>query len=178
MPERRLKPPPLPSEVLAKVIRVGSIDGRLILWLSACFAIFAAAGHAGIPAIAGVAAAGAGAIELHGSTLLRQGFARGVDWLIRGQFVLLAVILFYSAYRIWSFDPQVLREQITPDIQRLLEQFGLNEDQFIEQSKVATLLIATATGFGSLIYQSLMVRYYASRRHMIEQALDHDRLAS
>lgn len=174
---RRSTPPPLPSEVLARTLRLANADGRLVLWLSGLFAIFAAAGHDGIGAAAGCAAAGAGAIELHGCGLLRQEESRGVDWLIRGQLLLLATILIYAAMRLTHFDAESLRQRITPEIDDRISQVGMTRDQFLDACRTLYQIFYGLVGFVALVYQGTMARYYARRRAMIQQALQQHEIA-
>ncbi|HEY9155275.1 MAG TPA: hypothetical protein VIM69_09100, partial [Opitutaceae bacterium] len=61
-------PPPLPSEILSRVIRIAGLDGRIVLWSSGIFALLSAAAHSALGAIIGLAAAGTGAIEVHGAS--------------------------------------------------------------------------------------------------------------
>ena len=171
MPGRPSIPPPLPSEVLARTIRLSNADGRLVLWLSGLFALFAAAGHDAIGAAAGCAAAGAGAIELHGCGLLRREELRGVDWLIRGQLLLLAAILIYTALRLTHFDVESLRERITPEIDDKISQVGMTRDQFLDACRTLYQIFYALVGFIALLYQGTMARYYARRRLTIQQAL-------
>jgi hypothetical protein len=176
MSARSQKPPPLPIEILMRVIRLASTDGRLVLWLSGCFALLSGAGHDIVGAIAGCAAAGAGAIEVHGSTLLRQGETRGLDWVIRAQLVLLASILIYAGARLVSFHPTLISSHITPDVQDKITDLGITREQFIAATRTLYMVVYAVVGFVSLIYQGGMVRYYVNRRTAIEQAL-HDRSA-
>jgi hypothetical protein len=162
-------PPLLPFEVLARVVRLARTDGRLVLWLSGGFALLSAAGHDGIGAAAGVAAAGAGAIEMHGSGLLERGEGRGLDWVIRAQLLLLATILIYSAARLMHFDPELVKPFVTAELAEQIKQLNLTQDQFF---RTLNLIIYIVVAFVSLIYQGTMARYYASRRPAIKQALD------
>jgi len=171
MPARRSTPPPLPREVLARTIRLANADGRLVLWLSGLCALFAAAGHDVLGAVAGCAAAGAGAIELHGSTLLAQEESRGVDWLIRGQLLLLAVILGYAAIRLTHFDREAWRLRLPPELNDALSEKGLTQEQFLDSFQVLYQLFYALVGFIALLYQGAMARYYARRRATILQAL-------
>ncbi len=171
MSATHLKPPLLPIEILGRVTRLASADGRLVLWLSGCFALLSATGHDVVGAAAGCAAAGAGAVEVHGATLIRQGAARGLDWVIRGQLLLLASILIYSALRLLSFDPGLITSHITPDIQQKISQLGLTHEQFIAATRTLYMVIYAVVGFVSLIYQGGMIRYYVNRRSAVEQAL-------
>lgn len=175
MSASRSTPPPLPSEVLARTIRLSNANGRIVLWLSGLFALFAAAGHDAIGAAAGCAAAGAGAIELHGSGLLRREESRGVDWLIRGQLLLLAAILIYAALRLTYFDVEALRERITPEVDARLNQLGVTHERFLEFYRTFFQIFYALTGFVALLYQGTMARYYAKRRLTIQQALQEQR---
>lgn len=168
MSARAIKPPPLPIEILERVIRVSSVDGRLVLWLSAFYAILCAGSQYALGAIAGVAAAGAGALEMHASTLLRRGNPAGMEFAIRGQLLLLGTILLYSAVRFYTLDATALRAQIPPDLQQQLEQGGVAVDQFV---RTVAQLASLTIGFVALIYQGGMIRYYIKRRPAVEQAL-------
>lgn len=171
MSVRRSLPPPLPSEILLRTIRTASIDGRLVLWLAGCGAFFCAARHEVAGAIAGIAAAGAGGIELHGATLLSSGESRGVNWLVRAQLLLLATVLIYSAMSLNSFDPELVRKWITPDLQKNIQDIGLTEDQYIDALKVLYQALYVIVGCVTLFYQSAMARFYSRRRPAIELAL-------
>ena len=172
MPVRFTPPPPLPSEVLARTVRLASIDGRMVLWLSGTFALFAAMGHEVVGAVAGCAAAGAGAMELHGVTVVRAGESRGLDWMIRAQLLLLATILLYAATRLMTWNPELITERITPDIEDRIAQFQMTREQFLEATKTLYQLVYAVVGFVGLIYQGGMARYYMRRRAIIRQALD------
>jgi hypothetical protein len=176
MPARPSKPPPLPVEILERVIRVSSIDGKLVLWLSGFFAIFSASAHYVVGAVAGLAAAGAGALELHGSSLLRRGDGSGLNSAVRGQLILLATILIYSAVRFYTFDPASVQEQITPEVRQRLDETGVTEAQFLELIKTVAQLTSLAVGFVALIYQGGMIRYYVRHRPAVEQALAENEL--
>lgn len=170
MPSRP-KPAPTPQDIFARVVRLARIDGRIVLWLSGCFALLSAGAHDGIGAAAGCAAAGAGAMEVHGATLLTQGFSRGVDWLIRAQLILLATILIYVALRITQFDPQMISSRITPEIEERIREVAMTREQFLELCRLLSYIVYTIVGFVSLLYQGGMARYYAKRRGPIEAAL-------
>ena len=142
-----------------------------MLWLSGCMAILAAAQHNVLGAVIGCAAAGAAAIELHGCTLMRHGASRGLDWLIRSQFLLLIVIVVYAGLRIALFDAAQIEQQITPDIDSWITQLGFTRQEFIENARVMNRIVFTLVGVVSLIYQGAMARLYARRRPVVEQVL-------
>lgn len=169
---RLQSPPPLPSEILSKVIRVAGTGGRLVLWLSGGFALLSAAGHFTLGAITGLAAAGTGAIEIHGATLLGRTDSRGLDWAIRAQLLLLVTTLFYCAARLLTFDPEFVRKQIVPDFQAYITANNLTVDQFVELIREGWLIGYIVVAVVSVFYQGGMAIYYARRRFAVRQALE------
>lgn len=171
MPARPDHPPPLPSQILERVIRLGGLDGRMVLWLAGFFAVLFAASHDAVGAAAGVLAAGAGAMELHGVSLLRNADPGGVRWLVRSQALLLVAVLAYAAARIWQMDLEILAGRITPDLDKRLEELAWSREQFAALALRVYQWGYGALALGSLIYQGLMMRFYARSRAAIEQAL-------
>ena len=166
------KPPPLPTEILSKVIRVAGLDGRMVLWISGAFALISAAGHFSLGAITGLAAAGTGAMEVQGASMLSRTDARGLDWAIRAQLLMLLTILSYCVARLVTFDPVFIRSQITPEIQNYLTQQGLSIDQGIDLLRQFWIFGYIIVAVVSVIYQGGMAIYYARRRRAIDQALE------
>ena len=163
-------PPPLPSEILTRVIRVAGLDGRIVLWSSGIFALLSAAGHSALGAIIGLAAAGTGAIEVHGASMLAQTDIRGINWTIRAQLLLLVTILFYCGACILNFDPALIREQ--PQFKVFLTQNGLTADQGVQLLRDAWIIGYILVAVVSVIYQGGMAIYYARNRRIIMQAVD------
>lgn len=163
-------PPPLPSEILTRVIRVAGLDGRVVLWSSGVFALLSAAGHSGLGAVIGLAAAGTGAIEVHGATMLAHTDVRGINWTIRAQLLLLLTILFYCGACILNFDPGLFRDQ--PQFKAFLTQNGLTAAQGIELLRDAWVIGYIIVAVVSVIYQGGMAIYYARNRRVIMQAMD------
>jgi len=104
------KPPLLPAEVLARVLRIANIDGSVLVFLAGGFAVISAYCADWVGALVGGLAASAGFIELRGRRKLKAGDHEGVRWLVRSQFFLLVVILSYVAYQFRCFDPRPLLE--------------------------------------------------------------------
>lgn len=163
-------PPPLPSEILTRVIRIAALDGRIVLWSSGVFALLSATGHSALGAIIGLAAAGTGAIEVHGASMLAQTDARGINWAIRAQLLLLLTILFYCGACIVNFDPALIRDQ--PRFKVFLTQNGLSADQGIELMRDAWVIGYIIVAVVSVIYQGGLAIYYARNRRIIVQAMD------
>ena len=164
-------PPPLPSEVLVRVLTVAARDGRVLLFLAGGCALLSAAAHEGFGALIGCIVAGLGALELHGVMLLRRGETRGIDWLIRSQLLLLATILVYAAVKVNSFDEAFWNARITPDVLGQLEQMNATRDQFLTMLRFLYVGMYTLVGIVSIFYQGGMVFYYHRSRPAIAQAL-------
>ena len=170
MSHRPDRPPPLPSQVFERVVQLSGTDGRLVLWLAGIFAVLAAVQKDGIGALAGVVAAGAGAMELHGSQALRNGNPAGMSSLMRAQLLLLATILMYCAARILTFDLAAMEQQIAQH----QEQFGsasFTAEQWTYLLPKVHYTSYTVLGLVAFVYQGLMLRFYARSRAAIEQAL-------
>ncbi|ATC64633.1 hypothetical protein CMV30_12060 [Nibricoccus aquaticus] len=165
-------PPPLPSEILSRVLRVASMDGRLLMIVAGTMAILHAAAHQSTGAIVGVLVAGTGAIELHGASQLRSGDPRGMDWLVRSQLLLLATMLLYSAYQLTHFDPATV-EQIpfTPEQLEAFKVYRLSKETAVYYAHIISY---TTVGLVTLIYQGLMALYYHRRRSAVATALDEE----
>jgi hypothetical protein len=176
------KPPPLPAEVLAKVLRISGIDGFTLVFIAGGFGLISAAYADGLGALVGGLAAGAGLIELHGRRRLKAGDGRGVNGLVRSQLVLLATILFYVAFQLYRFDPQsmlAVMDAAEAMVQRwfglevvpLSDAFGLTAKRFSELAKTTVRTAYLAVGLVSILCQGGLALYYHRREQVIAKAL-------
>lgn len=171
MPGKTVSPPPLPQDVFARVLRVAWTDGRMLLIIAGIFAMFAASMREATGTIAGVLAAGAGALELHGVNLLQRGDARALRWLVLSQVLLFLVICGYVAARLATFDPQVVERFISPEIEAQFLAAGIEREGIVPMMKrfyqigYGVLLVA------SLAYQGGMAWYFLRRRGAVRRAL-------
>jgi hypothetical protein len=166
------KPPPLPHEILSRVLNVATFDGRLLMIVAGTLAIWHAANHQLTGAIVGVLVAGTGALELHGAGLLRHGDSRGTDWLVRSQLLLLATMLIYAATQLMRPAQEVLDElRRSPEVVALLEQASIPQLQY---AQFVNVLAYSIVGVVTLIYQGWMALYYHRRRAIIATALDEE----
>ena len=176
------KPPPLPAEVLAKVLRVAGIDGFTLVFIAGGFGLVSAFATDWLGAGVGGLAAGAGLIELHGRRRLKAGDLGGVTSLVRSQLILLAIILLYVAYQLYGFDPQPLLikvEEALASTQRslglevvsLAESYSLTDKQFLELAKLTIHGAYVAVGLASILCQGGLAYYYHRREHVVAKAL-------
>jgi hypothetical protein len=167
-----MKPPILPSEMLRRVLRVARLDGTSVLAIAGAFALISAAFFRDAKGAAiGLLVAAAGAIELHGATLLRACDAKGMRWLVSSQLYLMTVMLAYCAFQLARPDLAFWRQFITAEAADQLRQADISVDQFIvETLRLAYLAVAAAT----LLYQGGMTIYYLRRRAVVVAALQED----
>jgi hypothetical protein len=163
-----MRPPLLPEEILARVLRVARFDGLSVLVLAGTFALLKAIDQQAAFALIGLAAAGAGAVELHGVGQLRHGDARGVRWLLTSQPLLLAAVLAYCALRVKSAEVPPIPDSFRNLIALSAGQLGMTvEDylRFVQQLTIGLLaVLSTAVQGGMFIY-------YWRRRAAVRTAL-------
>jgi hypothetical protein len=157
-------PPLLPEETLFRVLRLARFNGMSVLFIAGFFALISAAAKDVPGAAIGVLVAGAGALELHGAGLLRQGDDRGMTWLVSSQLYLLTVVLAYVGFRLMHVDIEPMRVLLTATI----AVSGLNEDQFL---RVIYGISTSVFGVVTFFYQGGMAIYYHRRRAAVRQAL-------
>lgn len=161
-------PPLLPAEVLDRVLRLARFDGLSVVAVAGSLALVAATLGDRVGAVVGLVVAGAGAIELHGASLLSRGEARGLHWLVRSQLLLLGAIIGYCAWRLLRPDLAPLHTAVTPDMQEQLELIGWTVDQFIGLVYQLTYICVAVV---TLLYQGGMALYYWRRRTAVAEAL-------
>lgn len=165
-------PPPLPYEVLDRVLRIAQTDGRLLLFIAGGFALISAYAGDGIGAIVGCCAAGAGAWELHGAGRLRSGFSDGTRDLIKSQLLLLLVMLGYVGFQLTHFEPETILSALTPALKERFTDMGITSDQYMTILKQSYFVGYIAVGLVSLVYQGSLALFYRRSRSAITQALD------
>lgn len=170
------KPPPLPTEILDKAIRVATAHGRSILLVSGVFAVLAAMGQQMPATLAGVLVAGFGAMEKHGGDLLRGGRSSGLQWAAAGEFGVLLVVLVYAGWMGSHFNYAEFRAQL-PDwymdyLSGQMAEQGISMDQLPTLFHMVNTLTYALLGGPTVIYQGSMAIYYLRRRHVARALLD------
>jgi len=162
------QPPLLPEETLARVLRLARFDGTGAMVLGGMFALVAAAARDFPFAAIGLLASGAGAVELHGAALLRQGHARGMRWLVCSQPFLLLVILTYCAVRLWLVELPALPEALQSVIAMSAQQWNMSVEEYQHLLNRITALVVAIVSVG---FQGGMMVYYLRRREPVYRAL-------
>lgn len=166
-------PPLLPEEIYQRVLRLARFDGLSVLVIAGGFALLAASMGDYVGAAIGLLVAGAGAIELHGVTLLRHSEPRGMRWLIGSQFFLMFSVLSYCAVRLVHPELTPLRAAVTDEMRAQLEVIGWNVEQF---TKLVYRLTYLAVALATIVYQGGMAFYYQRRSAAVGLALTPERV--
>ncbi len=164
-------PPLLPEETFARVVRMANFDGSSVLLLGGFFALLTALNGEKPFAIVGLLAAGAGAVELHGVSLLRAGDRRGMPWIIASQPLLLVVILGYCVLRFTHFELPDMPDSLRAMTAISAENLGLSVDDYLRRINQLTLVVLALV---AVVYQGGMALYYLRRREPVERALADD----
>jgi hypothetical protein len=164
-------PPLLPEETFARVVRMANFDGSSVLLLGGFFALLTALNGEKPFAIVGLLAAGAGAVELHGVSLLRAGDRRGMPWIIASQPLLLVVILGYCGLRFTHFELPDMPDSLRAMTAISAENLGLSVDDYLRRINQLTLVVLALV---AVVYQGGMALYYLRRREPVERALADD----
>ena len=166
-----MQPPLLPAVTLARLLRLAKLDGTGVLALSGAFALASAAMGDRLGAVIGLLIAGAGAFELHGAGLLREGAIRGLSWLVASQIYLMFAVLAYVVLRLFSYDPAIINYALTADTRSKLLEIGYTEGDIAELVRQIYHLTYGAIGCATVLYQGGMAYYYWLRKTTVEAAL-------
>lgn len=163
-----MHPPLLPAEALRRTVRLARLDGTTMLVIAGVFALASASGKDGLGAAVGLLVAGAGAIELHGATLLRAGAVRGVNWLVASQIFLMAVVLGYVGHRLGHVEVGPMRALLTDEQRVVIRQAGMTVDTFLT---TVYRIVYDGVAVATVLYQGGMALHYLRRRGPIAAAL-------
>lgn len=164
-------PPLLPEETFRRVIRLARLDGLTVLALGSFFALLSGGMGDFAGAIIGLLVAGAGAVELHGISLLQHFERRGVNWLVGSQLFLIVAILAYCGMRLTHFTIPPLPDEVMPLIDASAAQFDMTREGYL---RFIYQLSYTLVAIGTLAYQGGMAIYYHRRRGAVAKALGPD----
>ncbi|MBI5690775.1 MAG: hypothetical protein HZC55_11845 [Verrucomicrobia bacterium] len=132
------------------------------------FAVLAASAGDVPFAVIGLLAAGAGATELHGVALLREGESRGMNWLVGSQPYLLLVIWCYCGLRILHFEVPTLPEGMGELAVLNARQWNMSVEAYFRTLNAITVGVLAVV---ALVYQGAMTIYYWRRRDPVARAL-------
>jgi len=112
-----------------------------------------------------------GWMEVRGHRKLKQRDPEGMKWLVRSQLFLLGVVLAYCASRLGSFDADTAMANLTPDMEAMLKESGLERGDILPLVRMAFLATYLSVAAVCLVYQGGMALYYRSRTKLVTEAL-------
>jgi hypothetical protein len=170
-----MNPPLLSAKHARRVLAVARFDGLCVLVLSGGFALISAAQRDIPGALIGLLVAGAGAIELHGVSLLRHGAASGMRWLVMSQFYLMATILAYVGWRLARPDVSWILPFVTGDAGEPIKELAAQQGMTVEQMLVTSMkTFYYLAGLLTIVFQGCMALYYIRRTKAVVDSLEEE----
>jgi hypothetical protein len=156
-----------------RVLRIARFDGLGVLVVAGGVALISASYKDVSGASVGLLIAAAGAIELHGVSLLRASRTSGMRWLLSSQLYLLTTILVYVGFRLARPDIAWILQFISASpaadvFEQAAVQQGVTLKQLILDSFKQFYICAAVL---TVLYQGGMMLYYLKRRDAVEAAL-------
>lgn len=164
-------PPPLPTKVLQRVVKIATLDGWSILIVSGLATLAAGLGSDLWGALTGAAICTASLIELKGAKDLKHGKPTGLSKLVASQLLLLTVIWIYVGARWLTNDNSLIDAALTPEILRQLSQIGVDPRQLTDLLKRIIPLTYAIIALVSLAYQGGLAWFYHRQKKAVYAAL-------
>ena len=159
------------EKALRRVLRISRLNGWSVVIFAGLGLLLALAlgdlASAGIGVLVGVA----GWMEVHGHSRLKKRDAGGMTWLVRSQLFLLSVILVYCASRLGSFDNETMLAGLTPEMESLLKESGIERADLIPMVRTAFFTTYLTVAAVTLLYQGGMAFYYRGKTKLVTAAL-------
>ncbi len=156
---------------LRRVLLIAAIDGWSIAVIAGLCTLISLLFGEWIGVSIGAVITAAGVIELRGRTRLLHGDPTGLNWLIRAQVLILAIVWLYSFRNLLSYDEAAMMAEITPEMRDMLNQAGiaLSDIQALMKPVYYSLYLTVIAV--TLLFQGGLALYYFSRRDKITAAL-------
>jgi hypothetical protein len=166
-----MKPPPMPEEVLRRVLVLARVNGLSVIVLAALGAVVSLLLGDLVGAVVGLLVGYGGWLEVSGGRRVAAGDIGGMRRLIQAQWFVLGPILVYCASRLASFDGEVAMSALSSEMRAELMSAGVDLSAVLPVVRLifyftyGTLVVAT------VLYQGGLARYYRRRISVVEQAL-------
>jgi hypothetical protein len=165
-------PEPTKAEkTLKRVLFISAFDGWCVIVIAALGTLLTLAfgDYSGV--VVGLLIAAAGGLELRGRKALKRRDPAGMTTLARSQLFLMAVILVYCTTRLGSFDSATAMGNLTPDMEALLQESGIQKADILPLVRLSFLAIYGGVALGTLIFQGGMILYYRAKTNLVIEAL-------
>ena len=161
-----------PAEIsLQRVLTVSRLNGWSVIVISSLGSLLALAIGDLLSALIGLLVFSAGLMEVRGHRQLQQRDPAGLILLVRSQLFLLAVMLVYCAGRLGSFDADTALASLTPDMEVILAEAGLDKSSLLPLVRSAFFALYSAVAAITLIYQGGLALFYRSKIKPVTEAL-------
>jgi hypothetical protein len=169
---RMTTPAPTPAEkTLKRVLAVSRFNGWSVMIIASLGILLTLLlGDLLGTGIGGLAVV-SGWMEVRGHKKLKLRDPAGMKWLVRSQLLLLSVILVYCASRLGSFDADTAMANLTPDMEVVLKEAGLERGDILPMVRMAFFATYLTVTVVTLFYQGGMALYYRSRTAKVTEAL-------
>ncbi len=161
------------DKALKRVLKISRVNGWSVVIFAGLGILLALALGDLASAGLGLLVGGAGWMELHGHKRLKRRDPEGMTWLVRSQMFLLSVVLVYCASRLGSFDNETMLSGLTPEMESLLKESGIERADLVPMVRLAffstyiTITVAALT----VLYQGGMAFYYRRKIKLVTEAL-------
>ncbi len=118
-------PPPLPEKILARVLWLAKMEGNSVVLIAGGSAMLSLFSADWLGVVVGALLVGAGVVVLRGVKLLKAGELRGINWLVRGELVLLNLILIYAAIMLGKLVTGGVDALVSADTRSMLASAGM-----------------------------------------------------
>ena len=108
----------------------------------------------------GVLCVVSGLMELKGRRLLKKRDAWGMNWLVRAELLLLAVLSCYAVRGLVSFDAATAMGNLTPEMQTALHEIGIDPKEILPLVRIVFFATYGTVLLVAVLYQGGMVLYY------------------
>jgi len=165
-------PAPTPQEnALKRVLAVSRLNGWSVIVIATLGTLLTLVLGDLLGTVISLLAVASGWMEIRGNRKLRRRDPEGMKWLVRSQMFLLAVVLAYCASRLGSFDADTAMGNLTPDMEAILKEAGIEKGDILPMVRMAFLTTYLAVAVTCLIYQGGMALYYRRKTRLVTEAL-------
>jgi hypothetical protein len=160
-----------PQEVLRRILRMSALNGWSVALFSGFCALISLLFGQLTGTGVGVMIMIGGIMELRGRKKLQRHDIDGMRLLVRAQLFVLGVVLVYAVSRVASFDAEFARSNVSPEMQQLLTESGVDLGEILPLIKLAFYGMYGAVILATILYQGGMAWYYHRRTAAVRIAL-------
>lgn len=166
-----LPEPKFQEKALKRVVAVSRVNGWSIFVVAVLGTLLALLLGDLVSVFVGALVAAAGGMEIRGNKRLRRRDPDGMKLLVRSQLFLMSVILVYCATRLGSFDAETVMAGVTPDMEAILKDAGIERADILSPVRSVFYAIYLTLAVTCLIYQGGMALYYRARTNRVRESL-------